>query len=94
MDYRAWGVQLAIWNLIVILSKGMLFVMEYFLRGFLINLSNNLLWWIEAYPRLEVVFVLVVVPVIMNALAFWVQDNFLKKAETTIRQTAAEPNAQ
>jgi hypothetical protein len=25
--------------------------------------------------------VIVIVPVIMNALAFWIQDNFLKKKE-------------
>jgi len=37
--------------------------------------------WIEDYPVLELVLVIVIVPVIMNGLAFWVQDNFLKKDE-------------
>jgi len=37
------------------------------------------LGWIEAYPNLELIVVMVIVPVVMNGLAFWVQDNFLKK---------------
>lgn len=37
--------------------------------------------WIEHYPVLELVLVIVVVPVVMNGLAFWVQDNFLMKKE-------------
>jgi hypothetical protein len=37
------------------------------------------LGWVEAYPNVELVLVIVVVPVIMNGFAFWVQDNFLKK---------------
>jgi hypothetical protein len=37
--------------------------------------------WIEDYEILELVVVIVIVPVIMNGLAFWVQDNFLKKQE-------------
>jgi hypothetical protein len=40
--------------------------------------------WIEAYPILELMVVIVIVPVIMNALAFWVQDNFLKKEDIQI----------
>lgn len=37
--------------------------------------------WIENYPVLELFVVLIFVPVVMNALAFWVQDNFLMKKE-------------
>lgn len=42
------------------------------------------LGWIEKYPILELILVIVIVPVIMNALAFWVQDNFLKKKEVLV----------
>ena len=38
--------------------------------------------WVEAYPILELILVIVIVPVIMNAIAFWVQDNFLMKKTT------------
>ena len=84
--------QLAIWNSIVIMSKIILFVLEFFLRRILEGLSQFLLGWIEAYPKLELVFVLIVVPVIMNGFAFWVQDNFLKKRDLTseVREVEAE----
>jgi len=38
-----------------------------------------ILGWIEDYPVLELFLVMAFVPVIMNALAYWVQDNFLMK---------------
>lgn len=37
--------------------------------------------WIENYPVLELLVVIVFVPVLMNGLAFWIQDNFLMKKE-------------
>ncbi len=39
--------------------------------------------WIEDYPVLELFVVIVIVPVIMNGLAFWIQDNFLMKRDKT-----------
>lgn len=70
--------------------------MEYFLRTLLNKISEILLGWIEAYPRLELIFVIVVVPVIMNGFAFWVQDSFLKKRDLTeeIRQVEEEMRAE
>jgi Tfp pilus assembly protein PilO len=40
-----------------------------------------ILGWIEDYPILELLVVMVIVPVIMNGLAYWVQDNFLMKRD-------------
>lgn len=33
---------------------------------------------------MELILVIVIVPVIMNGLAFWIQDNFLKKKEDLV----------
>ena len=79
INYKAWLLQLTLWNVIVIVTKLQLFLMEYLLRNQLETASNFLLGWIEAYPNLEIVLVIVIVPVIMNGFAFWIQDNFLKK---------------
>lgn len=65
----------------MIVAKVILFSMEFGLSSFLDIMSKFLLGWIEAYPTLELVVVIVIVPVIMNGFAFWVQDNFLKKRE-------------
>jgi hypothetical protein len=32
-------------------------------------------------PEIELTIIMVVIPLVMNALMFWVQDNFLKKNE-------------
>jgi hypothetical protein len=81
INYQAWLVQLLIWLSIVVISKSIFFGFEFGLEDFLKNLSFALMGWIERYPVLELVLVIVVVPVVMNGLAFWVQDNFLMKKE-------------
>jgi hypothetical protein len=40
-----------------------------------------MLGWIEEYPILELLVVMVIIPVMMNGFAYWVQDNFLMKHE-------------
>ena len=70
-----------IWVSIVVIGKGVLFGFEYGLKNPLKNFSVLIMGWIENYPVLELFVVLIFVPVVMNALAFWVQDNFLMKKE-------------
>ena len=81
INYQAWLVQLLIWVSIVVIGKGVLFGFEYGLKNPLKNFSVLIMGWIENYPVLELFVVLIFVPVVMNALAFWVQDNFLMKKE-------------
>ncbi len=33
---------------------------------------------LQNYPRIELVTVMVIVPLVMNTIMFWVQDQFLK----------------
>lgn len=60
-------------------GKSILFAFEFGIENPLKNFTFALMGWIEDYEILELVVVIVIVPVIMNGLAFWVQDNFLKK---------------
>ena len=92
INYKAWLLQLVIWNAIVIFSKFLLFIMEFFCKVILDKISEFLLGWIQKYPNLELIFVIIVVPVIMNGFAFWIQDNFLKKRDITneLEQVEAE----
>lgn len=76
--------QLGLWNSVFIISKILVFVSEFFLRDVLDGTSHFLLGWIEKYPDFELVLVIVVVPVMMNGLAFWIVDNFLKKRDITM----------
>lgn len=44
-------------------------------------IGEFLLYPIRKIPQLQVLFVIVIIPFIMNSIVFWVTDNFLKKAE-------------
>lgn len=74
-------VQFAIWNIIVIVCKSILFTVELLCNKPLNAVSEFLLGWVQPYEALELVLVIIIIPVIMNGLAFWIQDNFLKKSE-------------
>ena len=39
---------------------------------------------LENYPRVELVLVMFVIPLIMNCFQFWVQDNFLKEKKKDV----------
>ena len=71
--------QLLIWVSVVVIGKGALFGFEFGLRNPLKKFSFLIMGWIENYPIFELFVVIVFVPVIMNGLAFWIQDNFLMK---------------
>jgi len=45
------------------------------------SIAMALIGWIQPYQTLELILVIIIVPVIMNGLAFWMQDNFLKKKD-------------
>ena len=64
---------------VVCIGKGVLFGFEYGLKDPLKKFSFLIMGWIENYPVLELIVVIVIVPVVMNGLAFWIQDNFLMK---------------
>lgn len=49
------------------------------MSGPITSISSFLIGWIQPYETLELILVIIVIPVIMNGLAFWFQDNFLKK---------------
>ena len=68
-----------IWVSVVVIAKMALFGFEYGLRNPLKRFSFLIMGWIENYPVLELIVVIVFVPVLMNGLAFWIQDNFLMK---------------
>jgi hypothetical protein len=81
VNYKAWLVQLGVWMLIVVVGKSILFGLEFGLEGTIKDITFALMGWIEAYQILELVVVIVIVPVIMNGFAFWIQDNFLMKKQ-------------
>ena len=63
------------------------------LSGPIIEIALFLIGWIQPYQTLELILVIIVVPVIMNGLAFWIQDNFLMQKNVTIITIQPEPTS-
>ena len=80
-----------VWNVIVVISKTLLFYIEMGLSQPIIELAVILIGWIQPYQTLELILVIIVVPVIMNGLAFWIQDNFLMKKELLPTRKLSDP---
>jgi hypothetical protein len=57
------------------------FYIEYALSKPIITVSDFILSWIEDFETLELILVIILIPVVMNGLAFWIQDNFIKKRQ-------------
>lgn len=60
----------------------MLFAIQDALSGPIMVVTEFLMGWITDYPKFELLIVMFVVPVIMNAIAFWIQDNYLMKKQS------------
>ena len=78
IDFAAWALQLMIWVSIIAVTKWILLVIITFFNGFFIEIGNFALRPFFGTPKLELIFVMIIVPTIMNIFQFWVQDNFLK----------------
>lgn len=78
LDFGAWGLQLTVWCMIVATVKVSLAAVIYLSSAVLGLVGSVLLGWLEPYPQAELVFVMVLVPLVMNCMQFWVQDTFLK----------------
>mmetsp|Transcript_43073 Transcript_43073/g.31449 ORF Transcript_43073/g.31449 Transcript_43073/m.31449 type:complete len:87 (+) Transcript_43073:579-839(+) len=48
----------------------------------LILLGSIILFPLEEYPNLELIVVMILVPLVLNAVQYWVIDTFLKLKET------------
>jgi len=79
IDLGAWSLQLMIWVSIVAFVKWLLLIAIIYFRLFFIEIGKRMLEPFADDPRVELVFVMIVVPAVMNILQFWVQDNFLKQ---------------
>lgn len=81
IDYSIWAVQTGLWCLISTLMKIFVYIIMLTFPDMLEQLGNSLLQSISVYPRLELIFVMIVVPFVMNCIQFWMVDNFLKESD-------------
>merc|ERR1719433_627883 len=73
--------QLAVWLLCVTGMKAVMVMLMIVLRPVLLAAARLFLGIFRSDPKIELVVVMIVTPCCMNALQFWLTDNFIKKHE-------------
>jgi hypothetical protein len=77
INYRIWLLQLVIWCIIVLLVKLVIFSQQLYFADWLAWFGETCLADFEGNPDLKLIFVMVMLPLILNSVQYWVQDNFL-----------------
>lgn len=78
INYKIYFIQLVVWLMIFTIAKLIIFWIMFENADYLINVSMNLLSVFKGHPGLELFFVMMIYPFILNVAQFWVQDHFLK----------------
>ena len=79
--FSKWIYQFLIWIVVLTIAKFSVILVSYFGRDALDVFGDMILTPIRIDPNFELVMIMVVLPFMMNATQFWVQDNFLKKQD-------------
>eukprot|EP00457_Paulinella_chromatophora_P008509 gb/GEZN01008544.1/.p1 GENE.gb/GEZN01008544.1/~~gb/GEZN01008544.1/.p1 ORF type:complete len:387 (-),score=57.04 gb/GEZN01008544.1/:233-1393(-) len=85
-DYGMWSAQVVSWTCIVFISKGMIAGVLYASRHRLNDLGLQLAQPFRHHPDMELLVVMVMCPLVMNLIQFWIFDNVLK-GHTSARNT-------
>lgn len=86
------------WLFIVTISKIVVFALEFVYAEPLINFGIYMLSFFKGHPKLELFYVMFVVPLTLNTFQYWVVDNFLqgtsyiKNQKENQRKTEMEMN--
>lgn len=81
-----WFCQLIIWFLIVLCGKMAILLVFILFQHPLEYAISRIFYFFRPYPKLELVTVMVVIPLCMNGLQFWILDSFLKHPSPTKRR--------
>jgi len=96
LNWKKYGSQLGVWLAVTIIVKIILLIMLKICKLFLVNLGT---FFLSPFSnaKLRLVMVMIIFPVILNALYFWVVDNILKlkesdKDEVNLKEEKKEGN--
>jgi hypothetical protein len=81
INYKVWTIQMVVWLMIVSIAKLIVFAIEFSFAEEIINFGIEVLSVFNGYPNMELTFVMIVVPFLLNSMQYWIQDNFLKGTE-------------
>jgi len=72
--------------MIVTLSKLTVFSIEYAYADEMIDLGITTLSIFDGHPNIELIFVMMIIPFLLNSLQYWIQDSFLAGTEFIQKQ--------
>ena len=72
INYKVFAIQLFVWLMIATLAKLIVFALEYTYADELIDLGIFALSFFKGHPNLELLFVMMIVPFILNSLQYWI----------------------
>jgi hypothetical protein len=84
-----WASQVFLWLLVVTLAKAVVSALILMAAAPLHAVGLSTLRPLEPYPRLEVVIVMLIAPLLLNVIQLWIQDNFLQLRPFSARGTKA-----
>ena len=81
IDYSIWWSQMGIWCLISTISKSLIYIILNIWIDFFNKLGGDILEKFKDNPKLELIFVMIVVPGLTSCFQYWITDNFLKESD-------------
>lgn len=94
INYKIYFIQLIIWLMIFTIAKLLVFWLLFENAEVLITFSMNILGVFKGHANLELFFVMMIYPFILNCAQYWVQDHFLKGTEFIEEQKRNSRNNQ
>jgi hypothetical protein len=80
-EWKNWAYQASLWLMIVLLMKVTMIGVMIMIRVPLDWVGEAILSPLKPFPKVELIFVMVIVPIIVNGIMFWVTDSYLKFEE-------------
>ena len=81
IDYSIWASQMGIWCLISTISKTLIYIILNIWIDFFNKFGADILANFNDNPKLELIFVMIVVPSLISCFQYWITDNFLKESD-------------
>lgn len=81
INYNIWAAQMLIWCLISSLAKFINYIVMNYFTPFFRWLGTSILITMQDYPKIELVFVMIIVPLCTACIQYWITDNFLKESD-------------
>lgn len=91
IDYKIWFLQVIVWSGVVVIVKILLFFSIQVFAPIFEKVADVLLGWLKQYPDLKLVLIMIIVPIILNSIQFWIQDNILKGKKENILKFINSP---